>query len=37
MANRPVNDKQRRVLDWLSTGATQDPPEPEMKLSEHAL
>lgn len=37
MANRPVNDKQRRVLDWLSTGATQDPPEPDMKLSAAAL
>lgn len=37
MANRPVNDKQRRVLEWLSTGATQEPPEPDMKLSAAAL
>lgn len=37
MANRPVNDKQRRVLDWLCTGATQDSPEPDMKLSAAAL
>lgn len=37
MASRPINDKQRKVLDWLATGATQDPPEPEMKLSAAAL
>ncbi len=37
MANRPVNDAQRKVLDWLATGATQDPPTPEMKLSAAAL
>ena len=37
MAPRPVNDAQRKVLDCLATGATQDPPEPEMKLSAAAL
>ncbi len=37
MANRPINDKQRQVLDWLATGETQDPPTPEMKLSAAAL
>ncbi len=37
MPNRPVNDKQRKVLEWLSTGGSVDPPEPEMKLSAAAL
>lgn len=32
-----MNDKQRRVLDWLATCASQDPPEPNMKLSAAAL
>lgn len=37
MANRHVNDKQRKVLDWLAAGGSVDPPEPEMKLSAAAL
>lgn len=37
MSPRPVNDKQRKVLDWLAAGGSQDPPEPEMKLSAAAL
>lgn len=37
MGRGHVNDKQRKVLEWLASGATQDPPEPEMKLSAAAL
>lgn len=29
MSPRPVNDKQRKVLDWLVAGGSQDPPEPQ--------
>ena len=37
MSPRPVNDKQRKVLDWLVAGGSQVPPEPQMKLSAAAL
>ena len=37
MSPRPVNDNQRKVLDWLAAGESQAPPEPEMKLSAAAL
>jgi hypothetical protein len=37
MVGRPVNDKQRAVLAWLASGATQDPPEAAMKHSAAAL